>query len=633
MKPLDGSNNIVSIAASLIAILWTHGTITSGIGVIAFIPSQGMIGNMAYATQVTSGVRSLIPLCDTPPQRNAGSLNTVKLTSEEQDLFNLLLRVVEEENLGTTLRVAGGWVRDKLLSADSHLNYGEKPIVDVDISVDNCSGMQFATAINRYLRHHGEHEASIGLIHCNPEKSKHLETACMKLRGFSMDFVNLRTEKYTSESRIPHVNIGTPEEDAHRRDITINALFYNIGSKCIEDFTCMGMDDLVSGMIRTPLLAMETLLDDPLRILRCIRFASRLKFSLASDLVEAAKDFRIHCALAKKVSRERIGTEVNLMVQGENPSLAFQFIHDLGLASIVFPLPSTNLTEKLGNSLVYLQIADNLSSRDVFSDIHAGFGKSCNSSGTVETSEQLIGDERISVAEQRRLILYAAFLWPFVTEKVSDNTAARKGAQRKEHDIIHFVMCNLLKLRTRDAQNVVKIQGAALQIQQLLRSSQKEGSCCGGDGNFVFPDRLEAGLLIRKAGSLWKCAVLLALSGDIGSKVLVADDEGGVLTSVSLQESKNMLQDESVAAKLDLYKHFVSALLYMGLERAWTIQPLLCGEKLQRVLPRLPKGAIFNRIMEEQIRLILQWPGLKKETMQSYLLEKYPEYSGNYKPL
>ena len=118
----------------------------------------------------------------------------------------------------------------------------------------------------------------------------------MKVNQFWIDFVNLRAEEYTDESsRIPDLmRIGTPEEDAFRRDLMINSLFYNINSEVIEDLTGCGVKDLFDGIIATPLLPLTTLLDDPLRVLRSVRFAARLRFFMDERLREAARDPRVH---------------------------------------------------------------------------------------------------------------------------------------------------------------------------------------------------------------------------------------------------------------------------------------------------------------------------------------------------
>lgn len=150
----------------------------------------------------------------------------------------------------------------------------------------------------------------------NPEKSKHLETATMFLNGFAVDFVNLRTEEYTVNSRIPLTTFGTPREDAFRRDLTINALFYNVMTGHVEDYTGVGVRHLVQRLIHTPLPPKVTLLDDPLRLLRAVRFATRLGFTVSDELCRAAvEDDDVKRALQTKVSRDRIGIEFDAMLQ------------------------------------------------------------------------------------------------------------------------------------------------------------------------------------------------------------------------------------------------------------------------------------------------------------------------------
>lgn len=122
---------------------------------------------------------------------------------------------------------------------------------DIDIALDDMYGEEFAKLINEKLHPGGQQK--YGVIKSNSEKSKHLETATLKIHGMMIDLVNLRSEKYTEESRVPTIDIGTPEEDAYRRDLTINSLFYNINKDLVEDFTNRGISDLKDGIIRTPL--------------------------------------------------------------------------------------------------------------------------------------------------------------------------------------------------------------------------------------------------------------------------------------------------------------------------------------------------------------------------------------------
>ena len=135
----------------------------------------------------------------------------------------------------------------------------------------------------------GEKKHNFGVIKANSEKSKHLETATIKVDGQEIDLVNLRSEKYAEDSRVPTIEMGTPEEDALRRDLTFNSLFYNINEAKVEDFTGKGIDDLREGICRTPLPPVQTFLDDPLRVLRAIRFANRFEFEVVPELIAAAK--------------------------------------------------------------------------------------------------------------------------------------------------------------------------------------------------------------------------------------------------------------------------------------------------------------------------------------------------------
>jgi tRNA nucleotidyltransferase/poly(A) polymerase len=130
-----------------------------------------------------------------------------------------------------------------------------------------------------------------------------------------LDFVNLRKETYAQDSRNPQMEFGTAEEDALRRDATINALFYNLHTDQVEDFTG-GLADLDAKVIRTPMEPLQTFMDDPLRVLRLVRFASRLQFSIDPETERFMGDRRVLDALTVKISRERVGVELEKMLKG-----------------------------------------------------------------------------------------------------------------------------------------------------------------------------------------------------------------------------------------------------------------------------------------------------------------------------
>lgn len=258
----------------------------------------------------------------------------ISLTSSEANLREFLLDVGEYINRSTgphlqntvELRFAGGWVRDKLLGVVSH---------DIDVAI-NRTGEEFGDAMKEYveelrgLRKNGkgpdylpesedDFDALFGELHkikANPEKSKHLETITTHMMGLSIDLVNLRKETYAEDSRTPQMQAATPEEDALRRDATINALFYNLHSSSIEDFTGRGLSDMRNKILRTPLNPYTTFMDDPLRILRLIRFASRLNYTIDPVAEVSMESKEIQEALRRKISRERVGEEIKKMLTG-----------------------------------------------------------------------------------------------------------------------------------------------------------------------------------------------------------------------------------------------------------------------------------------------------------------------------
>lgn len=246
----------------------------------------------------------------------------IQLTPTEKKLINLIKSHITTKNLQITPRIAGGWVRDKILNI---------PSSDIDIALDTISGFDFITS----LKESTDAFSNIGLIKPNPDKSKHLETAAVMIDGLYIDFVQLRSETY-SNSRIPQIIIGTPLEDALRRDITINSLFYNIMTDKIEDFTGKGVDDLRNGIIRTPLEPKQTFLDDPLRILRVFRFSCRFGFVIENEIFESLESGDIKVALKEKISNERIGIEIHKIISDINGHRGMLNIIENNLVDEVF---------------------------------------------------------------------------------------------------------------------------------------------------------------------------------------------------------------------------------------------------------------------------------------------------------
>lgn len=315
---------------------------------------------------------------------------------------------MKQANLQVNLRVAGGWVRDKLLRIDCK---------DVDIALDTMMGEAFAGYLCEYLRKHDLAPRGVGLIHSNPDRSKHLETATIIMLGQPIDFVNLRAEEYASGSRIPEkIQFGSPLEDALRRDITINSLFYHIQDETIEDWSGYGLLDLEEGIIRTPLAPETTLMDDPLRLLRIIRFASRYGYALTPEIIEAALKSTVHAAFLTKVSRERVGIEFDKTISDPNGFNGLRLYARLN----AFPLLVMDETEHDWPALL-----------EIFKDTVMPF----------------------LTKETRRLALLGFPFIPF----------------NDEADRLNKMLREALKLPNRDVQDVIKVMNNARKFTELAK--------------------------------------------------------------------------------------------------------------------------------------------------------------------
>lgn len=215
--------------------------------------------------------------------------------------------------MDTPVFAIGGFVRDILLKRASK---------DVDIVVKG-SGIEFATALSKRLK---------GKL----STFKNFGTAMIKLDEVEIEVVGARKESYRSDSRKPIVEDGSLEDDQNRRDFTINAMALSLNQ---EDFGALidpfgGLEDLEEGIIRTPLDPEITYSDDPLRMMRAIRFASQLNFLIEEKSFRAIKKNKQRIEI---VSAERITTELNKIILSPKPSRGFRLLFDSGLLELVFP--------------------------------------------------------------------------------------------------------------------------------------------------------------------------------------------------------------------------------------------------------------------------------------------------------
>jgi uncharacterized domain HDIG len=267
-------------------------------------------------------------------------------TQEELDLFHKVSQAAAK--LGVNAFLIGGFVRDKLLG---------RPTKDADIVTDG-DGIALAQAVASLLPH-------------NPHVNffKTFGTAQFRVDGFDMEFVGARKESYRSDSRKPDVEKGTLEDDQKRRDFTINALAVSLNKadfgKLNDPFE--GLQDLENKLIRTPLEPGITFSDDPLRMMRAIRFATQLNFAILPETFAA---IAANAERIKIISQERITDELNKIMLSPKPSIGFDLLYRCGLLKLIFPqlvdLAGVEILEGKGhkdNFYHTLQVLDNVADR------------------------------------------------------------------------------------------------------------------------------------------------------------------------------------------------------------------------------------------------------------------------------
>ena len=234
----------------------------------------------------------------------------------DHKIFSIVSETASE--LGVRAFVIGGYVRDCFLG---------RPSKDIDIVVEG-SGIELAEAVG-------------AKVHSNVSVFRNFGTAMLRYRGIEVEFVGARKESYRRDSRKPIVEDGTLEDDQLRRDFTINAMAFSLQK---EDFGALvdpfgGIRDLASGIIRTPLDPDTTYSDDPLRMVRAIRFATKLStdeltFTIVPESMESIRRNRNRMEI---LSKERIVEELNKILITPRPSLGFRLLDETGLLDYILP--------------------------------------------------------------------------------------------------------------------------------------------------------------------------------------------------------------------------------------------------------------------------------------------------------
>lgn len=565
------------------------------------------------------------------------------------------------------IRVAGGWVRDKILNLNSH---------DVDVALNNMSGVQFATIVQAYLTHlertgqipAPQKKHKIGVISANPSQSKHLETATMKIHGIEVDFVNLRAEEvYESHSRIPThqtKQFGTPLEDALRRDFTCNSLFYNVRTRQVEDWTGRGIDDLlVRREIVTPLDPHTTFHDDPLRVLRAIRFSVRYDMDLSADIQSAAKSPEVHHSLHLKVSRERVGKELEGMLTGKGarPGRALDLITQLKLAGSVFTFPPgadasvsgmlvgteySGSPEDLAHHREHgweeaaqtirilprvleshndeLQMekeaeedltCDSTAETDPASNVTADVARSgierMRTSSTVVSSSgaPLLHYHRqksfsMASSVDMRLVHLSTFLLPFRDLEFLDK-------KKRRVTVVNHMIKEGIKFKNKDClgldcmmSNLDAIRSILIKIQQERIRARQHGQEEQEYPHLPKICRLETGLFLREVRELWVTCLLQATVAE--------------MRTIELSDSKACPAGPTANDALQTARDFYRAVRAEGLDGCWKARPLINGAEIMTQLG-VPKGPEVSTYIQEQIQWMLLNPNGSKEDCEIHL--------------
>ena len=243
-------------------------------------------------------------------------MSTITQGFLDHKIFSIVSEVAAEQ--GVRAFVIGGYVRDCFLG---------RPSKDIDIVVEG-SGIQLAEAVAER-------------VHSNVSVFKTYGTAMLRYRGIEVEFVGARKESYTRDSRNPIVENGSLEDDQLRRDFTINAMAFSLQK---DDFGALvdpfgGIRDLAAGIIRTPLDPDTTYSDDPLRMIRAIRFATKLttpsqKFTIVPESMESISRNRKRMEI---LTKERIVEELNKILVTPKPSIGFRLLDETGLMDYIMP--------------------------------------------------------------------------------------------------------------------------------------------------------------------------------------------------------------------------------------------------------------------------------------------------------
>lgn len=480
----------------------------------------------------------------------------------------------------------GGWVRDRLLDIACS---------DVDIALSTMTGQTFGNALaeffqqnqeryQRRARELGVQDATMSGLNTtkqNLRKSKQLETTIGRLFGLDVDIVNLRKEVYDHDSRTPEMEFGTAEEDAFRRDATVNSLFFNLDSQQVVDLTGKGLDDMAAGIIQTPLEPRQTFMDDPLRVLRLIRIGSKLGYTIDGDTKMWMKDPGIHQALTAKVSRERVGIELFKIMKQPTPQLAFQLLFEANLYAPVFLQLDSSLRLALEEKLppqepdqqwpVTWPRAYGLLAA-LLSDSSSQLGKLVRSADMTESLWVMAA--YAPLAGLRHTMLQHAL-----------ETAV--GAIK--------ATVKISKLLDRALVNVDSIRAMVSRTNSRLEPP---------------PARSTVGMAVRAWGATWKQQLIYSLLAEL-------------IYEAGPSPQLSSLGDNTATTRLlQQYNQFLDFVVQRGLEDAHEVRPPLNGNAIMKLFGVSKGGSFVKTAMDELVAWQFDHEGLGAEEAREWLRQQ-----------
>lgn len=484
-------------------------------------------------------------------------MDKIILNDTETNCFKVIKDILIKNKCKTICRVAGGWVRDKLLGIESD---------DIDIALNDMKGSKLASLINSELYPEKE---KVGIIKQNEEKGKHLETATIKINDIWVDFSNLRSEK--------EEEIGTPLEDAQRRDLSMNSLFYNINEDKIEDWTKKGINDLKNGVIDTPIESEIIFKDDPLRILRMLRFALKYKFRISDNInnciekniEEYKKNY------SNTISGERIEKELYKILKMENSSFAIAFLHKFNLLENVLQANKYTINNKKNtfNKIVNIFIIGQYL---------------YNNKDTYNIFDINMDEDNFDKIDYGLLLLTLCF------RNIKEKTD-------KENNTINYL---ILRDTLKTSNNIIK------ENQIMNQKFDELLSIINADGY----NRLTVGNILKEI--TYKNIIKL-LYGCLSYEYV------SIICPESLIDSIN---EDELKPLIEKYKKFFDFIKNENLLHADEIKPLFNGKEIMELFnikPSKEVGLLINYLVETQI----EEPNLKKDEAVNLLTRKRKEFA------